>query len=121
MPTAANLRQTTEAQPTLVRGLSLMDSVLLLVGGIIGSAVFLAVKDAAAPLHHPLLLLLAWVLGGAVSLLACFAFAELGAMFPKSGGQYVYLREAYGEFWAFLFGWMVFTVNYTGTIAALAV
>ncbi|HYX68255.1 MAG TPA: amino acid permease, partial [Terriglobales bacterium] len=121
LPTAANLKPASEAEPTLVRGLSLMDSVLLLVGGIIGSAVFLAVKDAAAPLHHPLLLLAAWVAGGAVSLLACFAFAELGAMYPKSGGQYVYLREAYGEFWAFLFGWMVFTVNYTGTIAALAV
>jgi len=121
LPTAANLTQPGEGQPTLLRGLSLMDSVLLLAGGIIGSAIFLAVKDAAAPLHHPLLLLAVWVLGGGVSLLACFAFAELGAMYPNSGGQYVYLREAYGEFWAFLFGWMVFTVNYTGTIAALCV
>jgi APA family basic amino acid/polyamine antiporter len=105
----------------LVRGLSLLDSVLLLVGGIVGSGIFLAVKGAAQPLRHPAAFLGIWVLGGAISLLACFAFAELGAMYPESGGQYVYLREAYGEFWAFLFGWMVFSVNFTGTIAALGV
>ncbi len=105
----------------LVRGLSLLDSVLLLVGGIVGSAIFLAVKDAAQTLRHPMAFLGVWVLGGGISLLACFAFAELGAMYPESGGQYVYLREAYGEFWAFLFGWMVFSVNFTGTIAALGV
>ncbi|MDP9266797.1 MAG: amino acid permease [Acidobacteriota bacterium] len=108
-------------QPTLVRGLTLVDSVLLLVGGIIGSAIFLAVKDTAAPLPHPLWLIAVWVVGGAITLLACFAFAELGAMYPDSGGQYVYLREAYGDLAAFLFGWMVITVNFSGTIAALAV
>jgi APA family basic amino acid/polyamine antiporter len=108
-------------QPTLVRGLSLTDSVLLLVGGIVGSAIFLAVNDVAEHLHHPAEFLGAWVLGGVICLFACFAFAELGAMFPEAGGQYVYLREAYGEFWAFLFGWMVISVNFTGTIAALAV
>src|SRR5438045_9610303 len=91
-------------QPTLIRGLSLVDSVRLLVGGIIGSAIFLAVKDAAAPLPHPLWLIAVWVVGGAITLLACFAFAELGAMYPDSGGQYVYLREAYGDLAAFLFG-----------------
>lgn len=94
---------------------------MLLVGGIIGSAIFLAVKDAAAPLHRPWELLGVWVLGGAITLLACFAFAELGAMYPNSGGQYVYLREAYGDLWAFLFGWMVFSVNFSGTNAALVV
>ncbi len=105
----------------LVRGLSLTDSVLLLVGGIVGSAIFLAVKDAAQTLRHPAAFLGVWMLGGGISLLACFAFAELGAMYPDSGGQYVYLREAYGDFWAFLFGWMVFSVNFSGTIAALGV
>jgi basic amino acid/polyamine antiporter, APA family len=118
-PTATN--RVTEVQPTLVRGLGLMDSVLLLVGGIIGSAVFLAVSDVAEPLTDPRLFLGVWVLGGAISLLACFAFAELGAMFPNSGGQYVYLREAYGEFWGFLFGWMVLFINFSGTTAALCV
>ena len=107
--------------PTLVRGLSLLDSVLLMAGGIIGSAIFLAVSDVAAPLASPTLFIFVWILGGAITLLACFAFAELAAMFPNSGGQYVYLREAYGEFYAFLFGWMVLFINFSGTVAALSV
>jgi APA family basic amino acid/polyamine antiporter len=110
-----------ENKPTLVRGLSLMDSILLLVGGIVGSGIFLAVSDVAEPLSSPALFLGVWVIGGAITLLACFAFAELGAMFPDSGGQYVYLREAYGEFYGFLFGWMVLFINFSGTVAALAV
>src|SRR5450755_2614647 len=110
-----------ETQPTLVRGLSLLDSVLLLAGGIIGSSIFLTAKDIAGPLPHPLLFLGVWVLGGLISLCACFAFAELGAMFPDSGGQYVYMREAYGDLVGFLYGWMIFTVSNGGTIAALSV
>lgn len=106
---------------TLVRGLGLLDSVLLLVGGIIGSSIFLTAKDIAGPLPHPLLFLLVWVLGGVISMCACFAFAELGSMFPDSGGQYVYLREAYGDLPAFLYGWMLFSVGNAGSIAALAV
>jgi APA family basic amino acid/polyamine antiporter len=110
-----------EPQPTLVRGLSLLDSILLLVSGIIGSSIFLTAKDIAGPLPHPSLFLLVWVLGGVVSLFGCVAFAELGSMFPDSGGQYVYLREAYGDLMAFLYGWMLFTVANGGTIAALSV
>jgi APA family basic amino acid/polyamine antiporter len=110
-----------ESQPTLVRGLTLLDSVLLLVGGVIGSSIFLTAKDIAGPLPHPVLFLLVWVLGGAISMCACFAFAELGTMFPDSGGQYVYLREAYGDLPAFLYGWMMFSVGNGGSIAALAV
>jgi APA family basic amino acid/polyamine antiporter len=110
-----------ESQPTLVRGLSLLDSVLLLVGGIIGSSIFLTAKDIAGALPQPMLFLLVWVLGGVVSLFGCVAFAELGSMFPDSGGQYVYLREAYGDMPAFLYGWMLFSVANGGTIAALCV
>lgn len=117
-PTAA---VKSESQPTLVRGLSLLDSVLLLVGGIIGSSIFLTAKDIARPLPRPLLFLLVWVLGGVISMCACFAFAELGSMFPEAGGQYVYLREAYGDLPAFLYGWMLFSVGNGGSIAALAV
>jgi APA family basic amino acid/polyamine antiporter len=109
------------SQPTLVRGLSLLDSVLLLVGGIIGSSIFLTAKDIAGSLPHPILFLLVWVLGGMISMCACFAFAELGSMFPEAGGQYVYLREAYGDLPAFLYGWMLFSVANGGSIAALAV
>ncbi len=110
-----------DAQPTLVRGLSLLDSVLLLVSGIIGSSIFLTAKDIAGPLPQPMLFLLVWVLGAVISLFGCVAFAELGSMFPDSGGQYVYLREAYGDLPAFLYGWMLFSVANGGTIAALCV
>jgi basic amino acid/polyamine antiporter, APA family len=119
-PPATN-SDSTPAQPTLVRGLGLLDSVLLLVGGIIGSSIFLTAKDIAGVLPHPVLFLLVWFLGGGISMCACFAFAELGSMFPDSGGQYVYLREAYGDLTAFLYGWMLFSVGNGGSIAALAV
>jgi basic amino acid/polyamine antiporter, APA family len=111
----------TESAPTLIRGLSLLDAVLLLVGGVIGSSIFLTAKDIAGSLPHPVLFLLVWVLGGAISMCACFAFAEMGTMFPDAGGQYVYLREAYGDLPAFLYGWMMFSVGNGGSIAALAV
>ncbi len=110
-----------ENKPTLWRGLGLLDSVLLLVSGIIGSSIFLTAKDIATPLPQPVLFLLVWVLGALISLCACFAFAELGSMFPDSGGQYIFLREAYGDLIAFLYGWMLFTVANGGTIAALSV
>src|SRR6202166_1482113 len=108
-------------QPNLVRGLSLLDSVLLLVSGIIGSSIFLTAKDIAGPLPNPILFFLVWILGGVISLCACVAFAELGSMFPDSGGQYIYLRKAYGDLIAFLYGWMLFSVANGGTIAALSV
>jgi basic amino acid/polyamine antiporter, APA family len=118
---AATENQSSSSQPTLVRGLTLLDSVLLLVSGIIGSSIFLTAKDIAGPLPQPMLFLLVWVIGGVVSLFGCVAFAELGSMFPESGGQYIYLREAYGDLVAFLYGWMLFSVANGGTIAALAV
>ena len=111
----------TESTPGLVRGLSLLDSVLLLAGGIIGSSIFLTAKDIAGPLPHPTLFMLVWVMGALISMCAAFAFAELGSMFPDSGGQYVYLREAFGDLVAFLYGWMLFAVANGGTIAALSV
>jgi APA family basic amino acid/polyamine antiporter len=112
---------TSSQKPSLVRGLSLLDSVLLLVSGIIGSSIFLTAKDIAGPLPNPTLFFLVWVLGGVISLCACVAFAELGSTFPDSGGQYIYLREAYGDLIAFLYGWMLFAVANGGTIAALSV
>jgi APA family basic amino acid/polyamine antiporter len=112
---------TSNQKPSLVRGLSLLDSVLLLVSGIIGSSIFLTAKDIAGSLPHPFWFFLVWVMGGAISLCACVAFAELGSMFPDSGGQYIYLREAYGDLVAFLYGWMLFAVANGGSIAALSV
>ncbi len=104
----------------LARKLSLLDSILLLAGGIIGSGIFLTAQKIALNTRTPLLFLSVWGIGMVITLLACFAFAEMGAMFPDAGGQYVFLREAYGEFVAFLYGWMIFTVSNGGTIAALA-
>lgn len=111
-----------DAKPSkLVRRLSLTDSILLLAGGIIGSGVFLTAQDVASKTRYPLLFLALWGLGAGITLLACFAFAELGGMFPAAGGQYVYMREAYGDAAGFLYGWMYFTVSATGTMAALGV
>jgi len=119
--TTAQEQTTTRQEVTLLRGLSLMDSVLLMVGGVIGSGIFLTAAPIANAVRQPAYFLGIWIAGGLISLLACFAFAEMAAMYPEAGGQYVYLREAYGEFPAFLYGWMMFTVGQAGTIAALAV
>jgi APA family basic amino acid/polyamine antiporter len=121
LPAVNHTNGTSDSKPTLVRGLGLLDSVLLLVSGIIGSSIFLTAKDIATPLPQPMLFILVWVLGALISLCACFAFAELGSMFPDSGGQYIYLREAYGDLVAFLYGWMLFAVANGGSIAALSV
>jgi APA family basic amino acid/polyamine antiporter len=120
--TAAEPKESVFAsQPTLARRLTFVDSLMLLVGGIIGSAIFLTAKDIAGDLPSPLLFIGVWIVGGFISLLGCFAFAELGAMYPDAGGQYVYLREAFGDFIAFLYGWAYFGVIGSGTLAALAV
>lgn len=121
LPAATQTVESSNDKTTLVRGLGLLDSVLLLVSGIIGSSIFLTAKDIATPLPQPALFIIVWVLGALISLCACFAFAELGSMFPDSGGQYIYLREAYGDLIAFLYGWMLFSVANGGTIAALSV
>jgi basic amino acid/polyamine antiporter, APA family len=121
IPVSPPAEASTASKPTLVRGLSLLDSVLLLVSGIIGSSIFLTAKDIAGALPHPALFFLVWILGAVISLFACAAFAEMGSMYPDSGGQYVYLREAYGDLPAFLYGWMLFSVANGGSIAALAV
>lgn len=120
VPVSTSAAVSPPARPTLLRGMSLADSVLLLVGGIIGSGLFLTSSDVAASTRTPFFFMLAWIVGAVVSVLACFSVAELGAMFPEAGGQYVYLREAYGDFVAFLYGWMIFSVNNTGSLAAIA-
>src|SRR5438270_8120116 len=120
-PHTAKLPEKSAPQPKLLRKLTAIDTTMLLVSGVIGSAIFLTARDIAGQLPTPPLFMGVWLAGGAISLLACFAFAELGAMYPEAGGQYIYLREAYGDLAAFLFGWMYFTVIGSGTIAALSV
>lgn len=101
--------------------MSLLDSTLLVIGGCLGSAIFLVPNDIASALPSPPLYLLIWVAGGIVTLMAAVSLAELGTMFPEAGGQYVYLREAFGDFSAYLFGWMVFVAGGTGGISTLVV
>lgn len=110
-----------DGRATLVRELSLKDAVLLVIGAVIGSGIFANSADVAAALPSPLLFLGIWAAGGAICYMAAVAVAELGAMYPEAGGQYVYLREAFGDVVAFLYGWMMFTAGGSGGIATLAV
>src|SRR5256712_2269580 len=116
--------QSGAAAPGLVRALGLWDSTLLVIGLVIGSAVFLVTGGSggvARLLPSPGLLILGWVAGGLLSFAGALVYAELGAALPRPGGQYVFLREAYGDLTGFLYGWTLFTVIHTGTLAALAV
>ncbi|MBI4349351.1 MAG: amino acid permease [Elusimicrobia bacterium] len=106
--------------PGLVRGLGLGSAFCVVAGSVIGSGVFLVATDIAKSVPSPLQALSVWVLAGALSLIGGLVFSELGAMFPAAGGQYVFLRESFGDLMAFLFGWTVFAVIQTGTIAAVA-
>jgi APA family basic amino acid/polyamine antiporter len=107
--------------PQLQRHLRLFDATMLVMGSMIGSAIFIGLSIMAKSVQAPGVLMALWVFGGLFTLLAALAFAELAAMFPRTGGQYVFLREAYGDFWAFLFGWTQFLVIQTGTNAAVAI
>jgi APA family basic amino acid/polyamine antiporter len=105
----------------LVRGLTLWDTTALVVGTIIGTGVFLKTAKMAQAVGTPQLVLLAWVAAGLLSLAGALSYAELGAMLPHAGGEYVYLRAAYGNIPAFLFGWMRIIVGSTGSIASFGV
>jgi basic amino acid/polyamine antiporter, APA family len=121
MPIEAAAQTATQESTGLVRGLSLWDAVLLVIGGTVGSAIFLVPSDVAAALPAPMLFLAVWVAGGVVSLMAALIVSELGAMFPEAGGQYVYLREAFGDLAAFLYGWLMFVAGGAGGVATIAV
>lgn len=103
------------------RTLSLFDGTMVVVGGIIGSGIFLSPAIVAQRVDTPFLILLAWALGGALALVGAICFAELGARRPEAGGGYVYLRETFGPIFGFLYGWKLLLVSATGAIAALAI
>lgn len=107
--------------PALLRGLGVWDAALVTVGSVLGTGIFITTGDIARVLPHAGLILLVWVLGGLLTLAGALTYAELGGMFPKAGGQYHYLKEAYGPLAGFLFGWASFWVIMTGGIATLAV
>jgi APA family basic amino acid/polyamine antiporter len=104
----------------LVRGLGAWDGTLLVIGSVVGTGIFLTTDEMARALPHEGALLLAWLAGGLLTLAGAFAYAELGAMFPRAGGIYHFLAEAYGPLPAFLYGWCSFLVIFTGGIAAIA-
>ncbi len=106
---------------SFLRGLGLMDSTMLVAGSMIGSGIFIVSADIARQLGSTGWLLVAWLVTGALTIGAALSYGELAAMMPRAGGQYVYLREAYGPLWGFLYGWTLFLVIQTGTIAAVAV
>ena len=105
----------------LARGLGQLDATMIVVGSMIGSGIFITSAESARLIGAPGWLLLAWALAGLLTITGALCCAELAAMMPRAGGQYVFLREAYGPLFGFLFGWAIFFVIQTGTIAAVAV
>nr|WP_294936357.1 amino acid permease [uncultured Flavobacterium sp.] len=105
----------------LKRELGLLDGTMLVVGSMIGSGIFIVSADIARQVGSTAWLLLIWLLSGVITIIAAVSYGELSAMFPKAGGQYVYLKEAYNKLIAFLYGWSFFGVIQTGTIAAVGV
>jgi basic amino acid/polyamine antiporter, APA family len=119
MPTAVT--EAPVAEEKLVRGLGLLDSTMLVAGSMIGSGIFIVSSIIARQVGSPGWLLVVWIVTGLLTLTAALSYGELAAMMPKAGGQYVYLREAFSPLWGFLYGWTLFLVIQTGTIAAVAV
>ncbi|MGZ4966442.1 MAG: APC family permease [Chthoniobacterales bacterium] len=104
-----------------VRGLGLLDSTMLVAGSMIGSGIFIVSSIIGRQVGSPGWLIIVWVVTGALTLVGALSYGELAAMMPKAGGQYVYLRESFSPLWGFLYGWTLFLVIQTGTIAAVVV
>jgi APA family basic amino acid/polyamine antiporter len=105
----------------LKRDLSLYGLTMIAIGSCIGSGIFITPSQVASHLPQPGLILLAWALGGIIALTGALTFAELGGMYPKAGGVYVYLKEGYGDLAGFMHGWAYITVINSGAIAALII
>src|SRR2546428_2415758 len=100
------------------RGLGLYDSTMVVVGSMIGSGIFIVSSDMARTVGSAGWLLGAWIVTGMLTVVGALSYGELAAMMPRAGGQYVYLRESFSPLWGFLYGWTLFLVIQTGTIAA---
>lgn len=109
-----------KAQPQLIRGLGLIGASSVLVGTVIGTGIFLVPSSMARQVNSVELVLAVWIVGGLLSLAGSLTYAELGAALPEAGGEYVFLRRAYGPFWGFLYGWEQFVIGKTGSIATIA-
>jgi APA family basic amino acid/polyamine antiporter len=112
---------TTAREQGFVRGLNLFDATMVVIGTMIGSGIFIVSADMSRMIGSPGWMLMAWVLTGVLTITAALSYGELASMLPHSGGMYVYLREAFSPLWGFLYGWTLFTVIQTGTIAAVSV
>src|SRR5437867_5891322 len=104
----------------LLRSLGSWEAAAIVVGTIIGSGIFLVPKAMVLDVGTPVKVLAVWIIGGLLSLFGALTYAELAAALPQAGGEYVYLREAYGPLWSFLYGWTQFWVAKSGSIATLA-
>jgi basic amino acid/polyamine antiporter, APA family len=111
----------THQDQELVKGLGLTSATMLVIGSMIGSGIFIVSAEIAREVNSPALLIGAWVVTGFLTIVGALSYGELAAMMPRAGGQYVYLREALGPLWGFLYGWTLFLVIQTGTIAAVGV
>lgn len=112
---------TAESKTGLIRGLGLLDATTIVMGSMIGSGIFVVPADIARQTNSPGLILTVWAVTALLTLMAALTYGELAAAMPRAGGQYVYLREAYSPLFGFLYGWTLFLVIQTGTIAAVAV
>jgi APA family basic amino acid/polyamine antiporter len=121
MTSVATADRVTQSQPEFVKAMTLTDATMLVAGSMIGSGIFIVSADIARTVGSPFWLLMAWVVTGVITLLGALAYGELAAMYPRAGGQYVFLRESMGPLMGFLYGWTLFVVIQTGTIAAVAV
>ncbi|MBI4467588.1 MAG: amino acid permease [Acidobacteria bacterium] len=109
-----------KTQPELIRGLGLIGASSVVAGTIIGTGIFLVPSTMAQAVDSVGLVFLVWVVGGLLSLAGALSYAELGAALPEAGGEYIYLRRAYGPLWGFLYGWEQFVIGKTGSIATIA-
>src|ERR1700749_590378 len=109
------------AAPHLVQRLGLFSSTAIVVGSMIGSGIFIVPAEISRGVGSPALLIGAWLVTAVMTIIGALSYGELAAMMPKAGGQYVYLREALGPLWGFLYGWTLFMVIQTGTVAAVGV
>jgi APA family basic amino acid/polyamine antiporter len=110
-----------DSAPRMVQSLGLFSSTAIVIGSMVGSGVFIVDADIARGTDSPALLVGAWVVTAVLTIIGALSYGELAAMMPKAGGQYVYLRESLGPLWGFLYGWTLFLVIQTGTIAAVSV
>ncbi len=121
MNTSTTEAPSTASSPQFVQGMGLFSATAIVMGSMIGSGIFIVSADMSRAVGSPALLIAAWFVTAAMTIIGALSYGELAAMMPKAGGQYVYLREALGPLWGFLYGWTLFLVIQTGTIAAVGV